>query len=50
MSRINGYGVTGNELQAMVNERILLGKGSIPATNRCLTQLRTTLVLLPEKL
>jgi hypothetical protein len=37
MSRINGYGVTGNELQAMVNERILLGKGSIPATNRCLT-------------
>jgi hypothetical protein len=37
MSRINGYGVTGNELQAMVNERILLAKGSIPATNRCLT-------------
>ena len=37
MSRINGYGVTGNELQAMVNERILLAKGSIPATNYCLT-------------
>jgi hypothetical protein len=37
MARINGYAVTGNELQAMVNEHILLQKGSIPATNRCLT-------------
>lgn len=37
MSRINGYGVTGNELKAMVTENILLQKGSIPATNRCLT-------------
>ena len=37
MARINGYGITGSELQAMVNEHILLQKSSIPATNHCLT-------------
>jgi hypothetical protein len=37
MARSNGYAVTGNELQAMVNEHLLLQKGSIPATDRCLT-------------
>lgn len=37
MSRSNGYAITGNELQAMVNEHLLLAKGSIPATDRCLT-------------
>lgn len=37
MARSNGYAVTGNELRAMVNEHILLQKGSIPATDRCLT-------------
>lgn len=37
MARSNGYAITGNELQAMVNEHILLAKSSIPATDRCLT-------------
>ena len=37
MARINGYAITGNELQAMVNERILGAKGAIPATTRCLS-------------
>jgi len=37
MARSNGYAITGNELQAMVNERILGAKGAIPATNRCLS-------------
>lgn len=37
MSRSNGYAITGNELQAMVNEHLLLAKSSIPATDRCLT-------------
>lgn len=36
--RSNGFQITGNELQAMVNERILGGKTAIPATTRCLTR------------
>ena len=37
MARSNGYAITGNELQAMVNEHILGAKGAIPATDRCLS-------------
>ena len=36
--RSNGFQITGNELQAMVNERILGAKTAIPATTRCLTR------------
>jgi hypothetical protein len=36
--RSNGFQITGDELQAMVNERILGAKAAIPATNRCLTR------------
>ena len=40
MARSGNFQITGNELQAMVNERLLgLRAGqSIPATNRCLTR------------
>lgn len=38
MARSGNYQITGNELQAMVNENLLLAKTSIPATNRCLTR------------
>ena len=37
MSRSAGYAVTGNELQAMVNERILGLKAAIPQDDYCLT-------------
>lgn len=37
MSRSAGYAVTGNELQAMVNERILGLKAAIPQNDYCLT-------------
>lgn len=36
--RSNGFQITGNELQAMVNERIVGAKAAIPATTRCLTR------------
>jgi hypothetical protein len=36
--RSNGFQITGNELQAMVTERILGAKTAIPATTRCLTR------------
>jgi hypothetical protein len=36
--RSNGFQITGNELQAMVNERLLGAKAAIPATTRCLTR------------
>ena len=36
--RSNGFQITGDELQAMVNERILGAKTAIPATTRCLTR------------
>lgn len=36
--RSNGFQITGNELQAMVNEHILGAKTAIPATTRCLTR------------
>jgi hypothetical protein len=40
MARSGNYQITGNELQAMVNENLLGLKAgqSIPATNRCLTR------------
>ena len=38
MARSSNFQVTGNEIQAMVNERLLGAKASIPATNRCLTR------------
>lgn len=37
MSRSAGYAVTGNELQAMVNQRILGLKAAIPQDDYCLT-------------
>jgi hypothetical protein len=36
--RSNGFQITGDELQAMVNENILGAKTSISQTNRCLTR------------
>ena len=36
--RSNGFQITGNELQAMVNEKIVGAKTAIPATDRCLTR------------
>lgn len=38
MGRSGNLQITGNELQAMVNERLLGAKAAIPATNRCLTR------------
>jgi hypothetical protein len=38
MARSGNYQITGNELQAMVNENLIGKKGSIPLTNRCLTR------------
>jgi hypothetical protein len=38
MARSSNFQVTGNEIQAMVNERLLGAKAAIPATNRCLTR------------
>jgi hypothetical protein len=36
--RSNGFQITGDELQAMVNEKLVGAKAAIPATNRCLTR------------
>jgi hypothetical protein len=36
--RSNGFQITGNELQAMVNEKLVGAKTAIPATDRCLTR------------
>lgn len=36
--RSSNFQITGYELQAMVNENLLLAKQSIPQTNRCLTR------------
>jgi len=36
--RSNGFQITGNELQAMVNEKLVGAKTAIPATTRCLTR------------
>jgi len=36
--RSNGFQITGNELQAMVNEGLIGAKTSISQTNRCLTR------------
>jgi hypothetical protein len=36
--RSNGFQITGNELQAMVNEKLVGAKIAIPATDRCLTR------------
>lgn len=38
MGRSGNLQVTGNEIQAMVNEGLLGAKAAIPATNRCLTR------------
>lgn len=38
MARSGNFQVTGNEIQAMVNENLLGAKATIPNTNRCLTR------------
>jgi hypothetical protein len=38
MGRSGNLQITGNELQAMVNENLIGQKGPIPQTNRCLTR------------